>query len=485
MATESNIITPGQTLIFLGPSLALSEAKNHLPKAFYLPPVRCGDILQALRLKPAIIGIIDGFFEHTAAVWHKEILFALEQGISVLGASSMGALRAAELSPFGMLGIGKIFSDYHQGLIIDDDEVAVLHQDAQHNYDSMTDAMVNIRATLNYAVEKNILTPETAEHIIETAKQLNYRERTLPTAIQLSALKENEAADLHSWLQNGGYVDQKKLDAIALLNYIHKEKITPPQQPIASHHSVFLRSLYHQAMSSPFSSSQSWLPETEKAVLAAQQLAEYPQLQRLARMLELSYQIADAHQSNLAEDGTERVMTFSGLSSSQDNFPPNVNATATEKVAFFTHIAKINAYLVEKMQQANIQAIPERYFDTLKQVMAENLTKPQEKPNLSPLKCIALLWWLIDQKADELGLEMTIEQLQETSDEFRQQRNLLSRDTMNTWLKEHNLDLSAYQEFIASWGRLNLLLNNFTMLRVDYNTDGIFWLLDALWLTKI
>ena len=38
------------------------------------------------------IAIIDGYFERMAAVWHKEILVALERGIAVWGAASMGAL---------------------------------------------------------------------------------------------------------------------------------------------------------------------------------------------------------------------------------------------------------------------------------------------------------------------------------------------------------------------------------------------------------
>ena len=37
-----------------------------------------------------VIGLIDGFFENVASVWHKEILFALSEGVQVFGAASMG-----------------------------------------------------------------------------------------------------------------------------------------------------------------------------------------------------------------------------------------------------------------------------------------------------------------------------------------------------------------------------------------------------------
>src|SRR6516225_8350783 len=68
-------------LVFLGPSLPADEARRILP-ARYLPPVRCGDVLHARRMKPRAIAIIDGLFELTASVWHKEILLALEDGIA-------------------------------------------------------------------------------------------------------------------------------------------------------------------------------------------------------------------------------------------------------------------------------------------------------------------------------------------------------------------------------------------------------------------
>ena len=45
------------------------------------------------------IGIIDGYFERVPSVWHKEILWAMAEGIHVFGSASMGALRAAELLP--------------------------------------------------------------------------------------------------------------------------------------------------------------------------------------------------------------------------------------------------------------------------------------------------------------------------------------------------------------------------------------------------
>jgi len=81
-----------------------------------LPPARCGDILQVTGSEhPSQIVLIDGVFHQDLAVWHKEILYALLERILVIGAASMGALRAAELHQYGMIGIGKIFEMYING----------------------------------------------------------------------------------------------------------------------------------------------------------------------------------------------------------------------------------------------------------------------------------------------------------------------------------------------------------------------------------
>ena len=101
---------------------------------------------------PAVIGIIDGYFEHVPSVAHKEVLWAMSRGIHVFGAASLGALRAAELLPFGMEGVGEIHAAYARGDLTDDDEVAVAHGLAAEGYRPVSEAMVNIRETLRRVV---------------------------------------------------------------------------------------------------------------------------------------------------------------------------------------------------------------------------------------------------------------------------------------------------------------------------------------------
>ena len=143
-------------VVFLGPTLAHDEARTVLDAEF-LPPAAHGDVLRAAFRRPQAIGIVDGVFEHVPAVWHKEILFALSEGIHVYGAASMGALRAAELDRFGMRGIGEVYRAYADGVLEDDDEVAVAHAGAEDGFQAMSDPMVDIRATLDAAVSNGIV----------------------------------------------------------------------------------------------------------------------------------------------------------------------------------------------------------------------------------------------------------------------------------------------------------------------------------------
>src|SRR5258707_11235944 len=135
-------------VIFAGPWLPPLAAPR-VAGLEWRPPVRQGDLYLAALSGPAIIGVIDGYFERVPTVWHKEILWAMAQGIHVYGAASIGALRAAELYPFGMNGVGRIFAAYRDGILTDDDEVAVLHGPEELGYPALTEAMVNIRATLD------------------------------------------------------------------------------------------------------------------------------------------------------------------------------------------------------------------------------------------------------------------------------------------------------------------------------------------------
>jgi hypothetical protein len=226
--------------VFLGPSLPVDDARKVLD-AVYLPPVRLGDVWRAGAFGDAsAIGIVDGYFERVPDVWHKEILWALTNGITVAGAASMGALRAAELGAFGMIGIGRIFEAYASGafppyaeeVFEDDDEVAVVHGPVDSSYVA-SEAMVNIRATLAAAADAGAIAPETRNVLARLAKRLFYKERSWATLLRLAASaaagngadtpNSGEIEALRAWLPTGR-VDQKRLDALALLRWLAENR---------------------------------------------------------------------------------------------------------------------------------------------------------------------------------------------------------------------------------------------------------------------
>lgn len=205
--------------VFLGPTLSHTEAKSILD-AHYLEPARTGDVYRVAKRKPQVIIIIDGYFDRVPTVWHKEILYAMEQGIHVFGTSSMGALRAAELQAFGMIGKGKIFEDFISGRLEDDDEVAVAHARADDDFQALSVAMVDIRATLQNALTEKVIIQEHHDAMIQFAKSLFYPQRHYQAILQYyEAQPFLGQAQFEKWLAENR-VEQKRLDAMDTLKQV-------------------------------------------------------------------------------------------------------------------------------------------------------------------------------------------------------------------------------------------------------------------------
>ena len=213
-------------VVFAGPTIEASAVQKALPAAEVRPPARTGDIFAACKQQASAIGLIDGFFEGVPSVWHKEILWALDQGISVYGASSMGALRAAELHPFGMVGVGRIFEAFRDGQMEDDDEVALRHGPQELGYVALSETMVNIRASLDRAVATGIVAPAFASDLTSLAKNTYFPERSWERVFEQAARQDMDAGmleKLRNWLP-AGRVDQKQLDALEMLSVMSRRK---------------------------------------------------------------------------------------------------------------------------------------------------------------------------------------------------------------------------------------------------------------------
>ena len=214
--------TNKSAIVFLGPSLGVESARAILPNADYRLPASRGDIEKAAAENPDIICLIDGIFFEQCSVAHREILSALNKNIIVVGASSMGALRASETAIFGMIGIGKVFTLYKTGILESDDEVAVICDPATNQ--ALSEALVNIRETLDKAVSEFILTKDESDLLLQTAAEIYYPDRVYDILIEKAAAEEIiDSASLSTfqkWIENGNSTDIKKEDAIAALKYV-------------------------------------------------------------------------------------------------------------------------------------------------------------------------------------------------------------------------------------------------------------------------
>ena len=68
---------------------------------FFVIPFLLGHMLEAHREGYRTIVIVDGLFERCPAVWHKEIMYVIENGGVVVGCSSMGGGAGTGGGPSG------------------------------------------------------------------------------------------------------------------------------------------------------------------------------------------------------------------------------------------------------------------------------------------------------------------------------------------------------------------------------------------------
>lgn len=223
-----------EVVIFAGPSLPFGCLKAGWIR---LPPAGRGDILRVLLTrKPHAIGLIDGWIHDRPSVGHKEILLAISEGVKVLGSSGIGAIRAAELHTFGMLGVGKVYGAYAEGLIDGDDEVALA---TINGAKAKSVALIDVRATLQSAIVEGAVKRGLAIKILTAAKRLHYMERTYPRIIDSVRYEYHSVLALNMfgcWLAHGR-CSVKEEDAHNLIDtlantQLERPALRSPVQPI-------------------------------------------------------------------------------------------------------------------------------------------------------------------------------------------------------------------------------------------------------------
>ncbi len=206
-----------RVVAFVGPTIAAQVVHAYLPKAEVRPPVAALDLF-TLDVGPGdIVVLIDGYFFDRPAVRHKEITALLAEGIHVIGASSMGALRAAELHPEGMRGFGTVYRLFRLGILEGDDEVAVAHTPGDGgSFEPLTVALVDLRYSCRRAERSKALNRVDGDRLVAIAKSLAFDERRLENIISFVANGHTQLRDSLRSVLGEYWVDVKISDAIAL-----------------------------------------------------------------------------------------------------------------------------------------------------------------------------------------------------------------------------------------------------------------------------
>lgn len=209
-------------IIYTGLSIPFDEAREILDSnenrdVVYKRPIKRGDLGHDLNENPTIIGIIDGVFHQNSAVGHREILSALNKGIKVFGASSMGALRASELDTLGMTGIGYVYNEYASGNVTSDDDVAVMLD--SESLEPLSEPLINMNYVFKKAFMENIITESEKNELMKISKETYYPKRTYANTLSKSSLDDDKKSKLADFIRTTP--DMKKEDAKKLLEHIH------------------------------------------------------------------------------------------------------------------------------------------------------------------------------------------------------------------------------------------------------------------------
>jgi hypothetical protein len=199
-------------------TLDAETIRRELPFADVAPPIRRDDVPKDVAAGYNVIVIIDGRFHQELSVACDEIMDAMRAGVVVFGSSSMGAMRAAELYPYGMRGHGAVFEWIKNSEEFRDDLVAQVFSEDGSNVVGLSMAYVDLHFNLVEMTRTGQISEATFEAVTSTARALHYTERT-PAGLRaaLQTLGETEEEVLSATSRSLAFGSQKQRDALGLL----------------------------------------------------------------------------------------------------------------------------------------------------------------------------------------------------------------------------------------------------------------------------
>jgi hypothetical protein len=162
-----------RTIVFAGPSLDKATLRD-LSTATHAPPIRRGDLAAVDEYD--IVVILDGEFGQHDSVSPKEILRALGKGKTIIGAASMGALRASELDRSGMIGVGWVYDYFRRQAVRLDADVALAY--SIFDFKPMTVPVVDVEYWMERALAAGMIDRRQRTLMVRVARKIFFAERT-------------------------------------------------------------------------------------------------------------------------------------------------------------------------------------------------------------------------------------------------------------------------------------------------------------------
>src|SRR4051794_24757143 len=162
-----------KTMVFSGPSIAEAEIRQ-LAACTLAPPIKRGDLAAVDDYD--VFVILDGEFGQSMSVSPKEILAILDRGKIVIGAASMGALRASELDRSGMVGVGWVYDHFRRCAVRRDADVALVY--SPFDYKPMTVPMVDLEYWMEQASAAGLIGNRERSILLKVARSVFFADRT-------------------------------------------------------------------------------------------------------------------------------------------------------------------------------------------------------------------------------------------------------------------------------------------------------------------
>ena len=362
--------------------------------------------------------------------------------------------------------------------------------------------MVNIRASVARAIEAGVIGAESGDRLIRSAKETFYQERSLVGAMDRTwgPTGNDEAVRFRRFIERGGFVDQKRLDALELLRRLSGSESIPRAVSRGAwngetgvNRSTFIQQLHHDVTCRPFTRADRDLPGGEQVALEARLLGpRYRLLRRLAQLMSMAEALARGRRIAVTPHHLARVFKRDDFGLGPD--APGRRWTRTHDLdsramkRFVWRLATLRALLDAaggtSRRRGERQAGYEPYLLALMRIEGRyqaQRAKRRDGEEFQLLRRIAKLWRVVDEVARENGVE-PLDEPQVLADEFRRARGLDSRKSTRDWMQANDLHLDDFTRLVVTEARLSALRHGSRCSTLGFANaiEPVCWLLDAI-----